>query len=115
MAGVERQPAGGSANGAHLRIDHGRNPLHGRLGGGDQAGAAIVHVDPDTREQHRLFERRDDGGARIGFDPVELDDADAAPADMPPHSVLTLHLREEGPAKAAEQKVIDFFRRRTGA
>jgi hypothetical protein len=49
------------------------------------------------------------------FDPVELDDADAAPADMPPHSVLTLHLREEGPTKAAEQKVIDFFRRRTGA
>jgi hypothetical protein len=46
---------------------------------------------------------------------VELDDADAAPADMPPHSVLTLHLREDGPTKAAEQKVIAFFRRRTGA
>ena len=47
--------------------------------------------------------------------PVELDDADAAPADMPPHSVLTLHLREDGPTKAAEQKVIAFFRQRTGA
>lgn len=52
-------------------------------------------------------------GAR--FDAVELEDADAAPADMPPHSVLTLHLREDGPTRAAEQKVIDFFRHRTGA
>ena len=49
------------------------------------------------------------------FDSVELEDADAAPADMPPHSVLTLHLREDGPTKAAEQKVIAFFRLRTGA
>ena len=49
------------------------------------------------------------------FDAVELEDADAAPADMPPHSVLTLHLREDGPTRAAEQKVIDFFRHRTGA
>jgi hypothetical protein len=52
-------------------------------------------------------------GAR--FDAIELEDADAAPADMPPHSVLTLHLREDGPTRAAEQKVIDFFRHRTGA
>jgi dienelactone hydrolase len=49
------------------------------------------------------------------FDAIELEDADAAPADMPPHSVLTLHLREDGPTRAAEQKVIDFFRQRTGA
>lgn len=49
------------------------------------------------------------------FDAVELEDADAAVADMPPHSVLTLHLREDGPTKAAERKVIDFFRTRTGA
>ncbi|MCE2819578.1 MAG: dienelactone hydrolase family protein [Phenylobacterium sp.] len=49
------------------------------------------------------------------FEPVELEDEDAAPADMPPHSVLTLHLREDGPTKAAEQKVITFFRQRTGA
>jgi dienelactone hydrolase len=49
------------------------------------------------------------------FEAVELDDADAAPADMPPHSVLTLHLREDGPTKDAEQRVIAFFRQRTGA
>ena len=49
------------------------------------------------------------------FEAVELEDADAAPSDMPPHSVLTLHLREDGPTRAAEQKVIDFFRQRTGA
>jgi hypothetical protein len=29
--------------------------------------------------------------------------------------VLTLHLKEEGPTKAAEQRVIQFFRERTGA
>ncbi|MFM8819922.1 MAG: dienelactone hydrolase family protein [Phenylobacterium sp.] len=49
------------------------------------------------------------------FEAVELEDADAAPANMAPHSVLTLHLREDGPTKAAEQKVIAFFRQRTGA
>lgn len=49
------------------------------------------------------------------FEAVELEDADAGPADMPPHSVLTLHLREEGPTKEAERRVIDFFRLRTGA
>ena len=32
-----------------------------------------------------------------------------------PHSVLTLHLVDDGPTKAAEQRVIEFFRERTGA
>jgi len=49
------------------------------------------------------------------FEAIELDDADAAPAPIAPHSVLTLHLREDGPSKAAEQRVIEFFRARTGA
>jgi len=49
------------------------------------------------------------------FEAIELDDADAAPADVPPHSVLTIHLREDGPTKAAEQRVIAFFKERTGA
>jgi dienelactone hydrolase len=37
---------------------------------------------------------------------------------MAPHSVLTIHLVDDdpaGPTKQAEQKVIDFFRTRTGA
>ncbi|HWF01454.1 MAG TPA: dienelactone hydrolase family protein [Caulobacteraceae bacterium] len=37
---------------------------------------------------------------------------------MAPHSVLTLHLVDDdpdGPTKRAEQQVIEFFRRRTGA
>jgi hypothetical protein len=34
---------------------------------------------------------------------------------MPPHSVLTLQMREDGPTKAAEQKVIAFLRWRTSA
>jgi dienelactone hydrolase len=49
------------------------------------------------------------------FEAIELDDADAAPAIIPPHSVLTLHLKEDGPTKAAERRVIAFFRERTGA
>lgn len=49
------------------------------------------------------------------FEAIELEDEDAQPAFIPPHSVLTLHLREDGPTKAAEQRVIRFFRQRTGA
>lgn len=49
------------------------------------------------------------------FESIELSDADAAPAPIPPHSVLTLHLKETGPSKAAEQRVIAFFKERTGA
>ena len=49
------------------------------------------------------------------FEAIELEDADARPTDVPPHSVLTIHLREDGPTKAAEQRVIAFFKERTGA
>jgi len=49
------------------------------------------------------------------FEAIELEDEDARPAFIPPHSVLTLHLKETGPTKAAEQRVIQFFRERTGA
>ncbi len=49
------------------------------------------------------------------FEAIELEDDDAQPAFIPPHSVLTLHLKETGPTKAAEQRVIQFFRERTGA
>ena len=51
------------------------------------------------------------------FEAIELEAADAAPADLPlpPHSVLTLHMREDGPTKAAERRVIAFFKELTGA
>lgn len=49
------------------------------------------------------------------FEAIELEDADAAPSPIAPHSTLTLHLAPEGPTKAAETRVIDFFRQRTGA
>jgi hypothetical protein len=29
--------------------------------------------------------------------------------------VLTIHMRQDGPTKAAEQRVIAFFKERTGA
>jgi dienelactone hydrolase len=46
---------------------------------------------------------------------IELEDEDAAPSERPPHSVLTFHLKEDGPSKAAERRVIQFFREKTGA
>lgn len=49
------------------------------------------------------------------FEAIEIADEDAAEAIIPPHSVLTLHLKEDGPTKAAEQRVIRFFKERTGA
>jgi dienelactone hydrolase len=65
---------------------------------------------PDAR-----FEtlRRELGEA---FEAIELDPKDAAPGPMAhPHSVLTVNLAETGPTKAAEQRVIAFFKERTGA
>ena len=49
------------------------------------------------------------------FESIELSDEDAAPAKIPPHSVLTLHLKPDGPSKAAELRTIQFFKERTGA
>jgi dienelactone hydrolase len=50
------------------------------------------------------------------FEAIEIDPKDAALGPLKhPHSVLTLNLAEEGPTKAAEQRVIQFFRERTGA
>jgi len=53
------------------------------------------------------------------FEAIELDPKDARQDPrMAPHSVLTLHLKDddpEGPTKMAEQRVIAFFRERTGA
>jgi dienelactone hydrolase len=47
------------------------------------------------------------------FERIELEDSAAAPSDKPPHSVLTVHMREDGPTKAAEQRVIAFLKART--
>jgi hypothetical protein len=53
------------------------------------------------------------------FEAVEIDPADARQDPrMRPHSVLTIHLKDDdpdGPTKKAEQRVIQFFRERTGA
>ena len=50
------------------------------------------------------------------FEAHEIDPKDAAPGPLPhPHSVLTINLKEDGPTKAAEQRVLAFFRERTGA
>jgi len=50
------------------------------------------------------------------FEAIELQPEDAKPGPLKhAHSVLTLNLAETGPTKAAEQRVIAFFRERTGA
>lgn len=50
------------------------------------------------------------------FEAIEIDPKDAAPGGMKnPHSVLTINLKEDGPTKAAEARVIAFFKERTGA
>jgi len=50
------------------------------------------------------------------FEAIELDPADAKPGGLKhAHSVLTINLRDDGPTKAAEQRVIQFFKDRTGA
>jgi dienelactone hydrolase len=50
------------------------------------------------------------------FEAIEIDPRDAAPGPLKhPHSVLTINLAEDGPTKAAEQRVIAFFKERTGA
>jgi len=50
------------------------------------------------------------------FEAIELDPKDAAPGPLKhAHSVLTINLAEAGPTKAAEQRVIAFFKARTGA
>jgi len=46
---------------------------------------------------------------------IELGDEHAAPAHIAPHSVLTLHLMPTGPSKDTEDRVIQFFKDRTGA
>lgn len=49
------------------------------------------------------------------FEAIELEPEDAKPGTgMPPHSVLTIHLREAGPTKEAEKRVIGFFQERLG-
>src|SRR5262245_66417054 len=52
------------------------------------------------------------------FEAIELDPKDAQPGTgMTPHSVLTIHLRDDdpgGPTKRAEARVIQFFRERLG-
>jgi dienelactone hydrolase len=63
--------------------------------------------------QARFDRYRAEFGAR--FEAIELEDADAAPSPIAPHSTLTLHLAADGPTKAAEARVIAFFRQRTGA
>lgn len=64
---------------------------------------------PDAR--FRRLEREFPGRVET----IELADEDARPdTGMAPHSVLTVHLPDAGPGKAAETRVIAFLRHRLG-
>lgn len=64
---------------------------------------------PDGR--FRRYEREFPGRVET----IELEDEDARPdTGLAPHSVLTIHLPDSGPGKAAETRVIAFLRHRLG-
>ncbi|HKP78278.1 MAG TPA: dienelactone hydrolase family protein [Phenylobacterium sp.] len=84
-----------------------------RLEGEDLSVLGLRFTSDELVPDARFETYRREFGDR--FEQVELADQDAAPAIIPPHSVLTLHLKEDGPTKAAEQRVIRFFKERTGA
>jgi dienelactone hydrolase len=49
------------------------------------------------------------------FEDITLEAKDGAPGTgRPPHSVLTIHLRDSGPTKEAEARTVSFFRERLG-
>jgi dienelactone hydrolase len=74
------------------------------------------HGDPFVPEERFATLKRTFGER---FEAIELDPKDAQPnTGMVPHSVLTVHLRDDdptGPTKRAERRVIEFFRERVGA
>jgi dienelactone hydrolase len=87
--------------------------VKGRLAGEDLSVLGLRFKSDKLVPDARFETYRRELGDR--FEAIELEDEDAAPAIIPPHSVLTLHLKEDGPTKAAEQRVIAFFKERTGA
>ena len=87
--------------------------VKGRLEAEDLSILGLRFKSDELVPDARFETYRREFGAR--FEAIELDDEDAQPAFIPPHAVLTLHLKEDGPTKAAEQRVIQFFRERTGA
>ena len=79
------------------------------------APGIFFHADDDPFVPDARFDtyRREFGEK---FEAIEIDPKDARPGGLKhPHSVLTLNLAEDGPTKAAEARVLAFFRERTGA
>lgn len=71
------------------------------------------HGDPFIKDDRFDMLKREFGDR---FEAIELDPKDAKPGTgMKAHSVLTVHLRESGPTKEAEHRVIGFFRERLAA
>jgi dienelactone hydrolase len=88
-----------------------------RLGDEDLSLLALRFRGDPYVPDARFAALRRELGARL--EAIEIDPKDAKPDPrMAPHSVLTLHLRDDdpdGPTKRCEQRVIAFFKERTGA
>jgi len=68
------------------------------------------HGDPFIKDARFDLLKREFGDR---FEAIELNPEDARQGTgMTPHSVLTIHLDRAGPTKAAEARVIEFFRHR---
>lgn len=116
VAPVLSQPSMPVGPGSGGRIDASPEEIACAKGRFEREGLSMIgmrfrsdRLVPDARFARY---RREFGDA---FEAIELEDGDARDDGRPPHSVLTVHLREDGPTKAAEQRVIAFFRERTGA
>ena len=71
------------------------------------------HGDPFIKDERFDMLKREFGDS---FEAIELSPDDAKKGTgMKAHSVLTIHLRESGPTKEAEARVIGFFRERLAA
>ena len=71
------------------------------------------HGDPFIKDDRFDMLKREFGDR---FEAIELSPDDAKTGTgMKAHSVLTIHLRESGPTKEAEARVIGFFRERLAA
>ena len=82
----------------------------------DEEGLSMIGLrfrgDPFVKDARFETLKREFGDR---FEAIELEPEDAKPGTgMTPHSVLTIHLRDSGPTREAEARVIGFFKERLG-
>ncbi len=108
VMGNERRAAGVDASAADIACARRRHA---------EDGLSVIGLrffgDPFVPDARFDTLKRELGDA---FEAIEIDPKDAAPGPLKhPHSVLTLNLADDGPTKAAEERVLAYFKERTGA